>query len=85
MKNTTVMGRFKSLSKSHASELGVGIALICLFIAFTIMSPVFLSSRNMINILYQISALGVIAVGQTMVIITGGIDLSVGSVFELAG
>ena len=85
MKNTTAMGRLKSLSKSHASELGVGIALICLFVAFAIMSPVFLSSRNMINILYQISALGVIAVGQTMVIITGGIDLSVGSVFELAG
>ncbi|MEA5002712.1 MAG: ABC transporter permease [Christensenella sp.] len=83
--NVKPMNPLKALRRNHTSEFGVGIALICLFVAFSIMSPVFLSSRNLINILYQISALGIVAVGQTMIIITGGIDLSVGSVFELAG
>lgn len=83
--NTTILGRINSIKRNHESEFGVGIALICLFIAFSIISPVFLTPRNMVNIMYQISAIGIIAVGQTFVLLTGGIDLSVGSVFELAG
>ena len=86
MKNSIpILGTINAVRRKNESEFGVGMALIGLFIVFSIVSPVFLSSRNMMNIMYQISAIGIIAVGQTMVLLTGGIDLSVGSVFELAG
>lgn len=46
-------------------------------------SPVFLAERNILNLLRQASILGVVALGQTYVILTGGIDLSVASVMAL--
>ena len=52
--------------------------IIIVFMSFT--SDVFLTSQNIINILRQISINGILAVGMTFVILTGGIDLSVGSV-----
>jgi ribose/xylose/arabinose/galactoside ABC-type transport system permease subunit len=48
------------------------------------LSPVFLQPRNLSNVLRQASALGLVAIGQTFVILTHGIDLSVGSVATLA-
>lgn len=48
------------------------------------LSPAFLKGRNVANIVKQISINGILAVGMTMVIITGGIDLSVGSVVALS-
>ena len=48
-------------------------------------SPVFLTTRNLINVLIQISINALIATGMTFVIISGGIDLSVGSVAALCG
>lgn len=58
-----------------------GLVFVALFIiAFmSIKSDVFLTSQNIINILRQISINGILAVGMTFVILTGGIDLSVGS------
>lgn len=56
----------------------------------TVFSPqrdghlVFWQSRNLFNVLRQISEIGILAVGMTLVIITGGIDLSVGSLLALA-
>ncbi len=46
--------------------------------------PVFWQSRNLFNVLRQISEIGILAVGMTLVIITGGIDLSVGSLLALS-
>ncbi len=60
-------------------EAGVLIALIILCAVIGIMNPVFFNARNIIKILRQFSAIGIIAVGGGFVIITGGIDLSVGS------
>lgn len=51
----------------------------------SIVSPSFLSSQNLINVLIQISINALIATGMTFVIISGGIDLSVGSVAALSG
>ena len=56
---------------------------LCIFI-FSV-SPVFLSTQNIINVLIQISINALIATGMTFVIISGGIDLSVGSVAALSG
>jgi ribose transport system permease protein len=56
-----------------------------LFITLSFASPVFLTSTNLLNILDQSSALGIIACGGTIVFIAGGFDLSVGAVFAMAG
>lgn len=63
---------------------GIYIAFILLVTVMTITSPSFLKISNIINILRQISVNGILAVGMTFVIITRGIDLSVGSILALA-
>src|SRR3981189_685622 len=64
--------------------LAVG-ALIALFVVFSIASPNFLQFDNVVGILLATSVNGVLALGVTFVIITGGIDLSVGTGVALAG
>jgi inositol transport system permease protein len=56
---------------------GLFLVVVCLF--FTAQNPHFLSLRNLANILTDVSIYGVVAVGMTFVIITGGVDLAVGS------
>ncbi len=60
----------------------IGLLLLCAFLAFATDS--FWSIRNFLNILDQITVLGIMAVGMTFVILIGGIDLSVGSVLALS-
>jgi ribose transport system permease protein len=60
------------------------IALLVMVVVLSLLTDKFLTGRNLLNILRQISIQGVIAVGMTMVIITGQIDLSVGSVTAFA-
>lgn len=67
------------LSGSGGALLG----LIVLFVVFAIIAPHFLSARNVVNVLDQVTVLGILSVGATAVILTGGIDLSVGSVLGL--
>lgn len=59
--------------------------LLILVIIFATLQPRFLSPLNLFNILRQVSIYGIIAVGMTFVIITRGIDLSVGSLVALSG
>lgn len=66
------------------SKYGIPIALLCLIIFFSLSSDAFLTSRNILNILRQVSIVGICAVGMTMVILTGGIDLCVGSVIGVS-
>ncbi len=61
------------------------IALVVLFVASSFASEYFLSTRNVTNILRQVSYTGIIAIGATFVIIAAGIDLSVGSMTALVG
>jgi inositol transport system permease protein len=58
--------------------------LLGLVIVLSAASPAFMTPRNVLNVIRQISVVGVIAIGMTMIIITGGIDLSPGSVVALA-
>lgn len=61
----------------------VGLVVVC--VAMMIASPGFLSAANLENVLRQVSINAIIAVGMTCVILTGGIDLSAGSVMALSG
>jgi ribose/xylose/arabinose/galactoside ABC-type transport system permease subunit len=61
------------------------IFLIVLMAAFAISEPRFLTPLNLFNILRQVSIYGLLAVGMTFVILTAGIDLSIGSLVAFAG
>lgn len=61
------------------------VGLLALIVVVSILSPSFLSTKNIFNILRQTSVNGIIAAGMTFVILTGGIDLSVGSILGISG
>ncbi|MCE2523732.1 MAG: ABC transporter permease [Rhodobacteraceae bacterium] len=75
--------RFKlPFSLGRATGPLIGLLLLCAFLS--IATDSFLSVRNFLNILDQVTVIGIIAVGMTFVILIAGIDLSVGSVLALS-
>lgn len=66
-------------------DFGVVLTFIALFVALSVVSPAFLTTRNLVNILDQSASVGIIACAATLVIIAGGFDLSAGAIFALAG
>ncbi|WP_257351103.1 ABC transporter permease subunit [Pseudalkalibacillus decolorationis] len=64
-------------------KLGPVLGLVLITIILAIMSPNFLTVDNILNVLRQVSINAIIAFGMTFVILTGGIDLSVGSILAL--
>lgn len=75
----------KTGSQSILQKLGPIIGLLVIIIIISILSPNFLSLNNILNVLRQVSINALIAFGMTFVILTGGIDLSVGSILALTG
>jgi len=76
-------------STSRRAELlvrrsGILVPFVALFVLLAFASPTFLQSRNLLNILDQQSAVIIIASAGTLVLIAGGIDLSVGAIYALA-
>ena len=67
-----------------ARQAGLAVVIVLLVLGFGIAKPLFLHSDNLINVLLQASVVGILAIGETFVLITGGIDLSIGSVIALA-
>lgn len=67
------------------SGLGIVGALVALVIALSLASPHFLTQDNLINVLKQAAPLGIMAVGQTILMISGGFDISVGATNAMAG
>jgi ribose/xylose/arabinose/galactoside ABC-type transport system permease subunit len=67
-----------------AKELGIFAALVILTVFFSVSTPVFLTLDNIMNVVRQVSILGILAVGMTMVIVSGEIDLSVGSLYGVS-
>jgi ribose transport system permease protein len=65
-------------------RLGPVLMLLGLVVAMTLLSPVFLTTGNASNVLAQTAAIAVLSIGQLLVILTRGIDLSVGSTLALA-
>ncbi|MCF6335082.1 MAG: ribose ABC transporter permease [Spirochaetales bacterium] len=74
MKNTTA---------DYSERFGLVIAFLIMIFALSLLSDRFLTFQNILNVLRQYSINGIIAVGMTMVILTAGIDLSVGSILGL--
>jgi ribose/xylose/arabinose/galactoside ABC-type transport system permease subunit len=64
---------------------GAVIALLLLIALNAVFTPNFATAANAVNIVWQVSSVVLVAVGMTLVIATGGIDLSVGSVMAIAG
>ena len=67
------------------SKYGIIIAWILIVIVISLVNSKFISINNILNILRQVSIIGICAVGMTFVIISGGIDLSVGSMLGVSG
>jgi len=66
-------------------QLGLAIALAALMLGLALARPNFLTLGNLINLVRQISINGILAVGVTYVLLTGGVDLSLGSLVALTG
>jgi ribose transport system permease protein len=80
LSNTETQGAFAKLAAGGAFQKILAFAsLVILLIGFSIASPNFMQTSNMIAILQATSVNGVLAIAATLVIITGGIDLSVGT------
>lgn len=77
-----VVQRVRRLDKERYAAL---VALVILTAISSFLSPYFLQWQNLVNILRQISYTGIIALGMTFVIVSGGIDLSVGSMAAFVG
>ncbi|HEY8448407.1 MAG TPA: ABC transporter permease [Thermomicrobiales bacterium] len=70
---------------TRVKELNILVALLILCAFLSLRSDVFLTQGNLFGVARAFSLTAIVAIGQTMVIITGGIDLSVGSVLALSG
>lgn len=75
----------KEKIKKLFSAYGIIIALLLIVIAFTCITDKFFTASNALNVLRQVSIKGIVSIGMCFVILTGGIDLSVGSIMALAG
>lgn len=73
------------VKKFQYQKYAVFIALAVLFVISAIVSPYFIKIQNLLNILRQVSYIGIISLGMTFVMISGGIDLSVGSLLAFIG
>ena len=62
-------------------EMGVLVVLAIIVVALSIVSPIFLKPVNLVNVVRQTVEIGVMAIGMTLLIISGEMDLSVGSIF----
>lgn len=69
----------KKILSKFSREIGVLVALLILIIIFGILNPLYLTPKNLMDIVDQTVINGLLAMGMTMVIITGGIDLSIGA------
>ncbi len=87
---TTLRGRTeatagRSTVRRVFRDYGFVLILAVVMLAFALINPSFGSPGNLIGIVYQVSIIGIMAVCSTFVLITGGVDLSVGPVMALSG
>jgi ribose/xylose/arabinose/galactoside ABC-type transport system permease subunit len=80
---TSSRDKLRRLAKSPLLPIVAALFVAC--VAMFILTPQFLTTSNLVNIVTQSSIVGIAAVGATFIIITGGIDLSVGSNVALSG
>ncbi len=86
LRRTPVKGQVRRPDRlATLSRFGAFFFLIILCVIFYILEPRFFGQLNVFNVLRQVSVYGLLAIGMTFVILTGGIDLSIGSLLALAG
>jgi len=73
------------LLKRIWEKYNILLGLLVLFIFSSLVSEAFLTARNLLNVMRQVSINGIIAIGMTFVILTAGIDLSVGAMLAMVG
>jgi ribose transport system permease protein len=82
----SVVGRYQMLQGALiALQIGPALILLILVTVVSLTTPVFFTSRNLGNVLSQTAVIAVLALGQLLVIVSRGIDLSVGSTIALSG
>jgi ribose transport system permease protein len=69
--------------KSFIKKYGIIIVLMLVMVFFSVTTTAFFTINNLFNVARQVSMLGIVAVGMTFVMLTGGIDLSVGSLLSI--
>lgn len=91
MKETAVENPIKVIVKKTGSYIGtffiqnkILLVLIILVVVLSFTSDIFLTEKNLVNIFRQISIIAIVGVGFTMMLISGGIDLSIGSVLAVS-
>lgn len=77
--------KYKNLTSNLFKKYGIALAFIVTCICIAIITPNFLTGRNILNVIRQISLNGIVAIGLTFIILQGDIDLSVGSMAALSG
>lgn len=77
------IGWFRTQSKS--ATFGVALILIVLSLVLTIATDKFLTQSNLFSVMRAFSYIAIIAIGEAMIIISGGVDLSVGSIYGFSG
>ncbi len=75
---------YMETAKKIIGKYGIYFVLLLMIVAMSFASPVFLTGRNLMNVVRQVSVIGLISLGVTLVIISKGIDLSSGSVLAVA-
>ena len=77
--------RFKKLVRAYKLELGMAAILIVMYVVLHFITGTALKGSNIRNVLQSSAPLLIMTMGQLVVVITGGIDLSVGSIYSLSG
>lgn len=72
-------------AKDVLYKYGIVIVFVLMCAVLSILTDTFLTQRNLLNVIRQVSIIGIISVGMMIVILTGGIDLSVGSIVAFSG
>lgn len=81
---TKIQRRRNKLVKEIIGKYGIFVVFVLMVVAMSLASPVFLTAKNLMNVVRQVSVIGLISLGVTLVIISKGIDLSSGSVLAVA-
>jgi len=75
----------KRIAREYKTELSMLAIFAVFFVVMTFVSPYFCTTKNIMNVMSQISSTALLAIGMTIVIITSGIDLAVGATLGLSG
>ena len=78
-------GLGRRIGREFKTELSMLVIFVVFFAVMSFASPYFLTTNNIMNVMSQVSSTSMLAIGMTIVIITSGIDLSVGSILGLSG